>query len=56
SFIQSSDLVVLEWLHIDEKHYSCLKCGKSFRWSCNLTCHQKIHMGEWLCKCLECGK
>ncbi|NXH87450.1 ZN267 protein, partial [Edolisoma coerulescens] len=56
SFIQSSDLVVHKQLHIGEKRYRCLECGKNFRWSFYLTCQQKIHTGEQLCKCLECGK
>ncbi|NWY93412.1 ZN544 protein, partial [Loxia curvirostra] len=47
SFIQSSDLVVLEWFHMGEMCYRCLQCGKSFRWSCYLIWHQKIPMGEW---------
>ncbi|NXL20380.1 ZN544 protein, partial [Setophaga kirtlandii] len=46
SFIQSSDLVVLEWFHTGEVCYWCLERGKSFRWSCHLIWHQKIHMGE----------
>ncbi|NWR23787.1 ZN544 protein, partial [Emberiza fucata] len=46
SFIQSSGLVVLEWFHIEEVCYRFLERGKSFRWSCCLIWHQKIHMGE----------
>ncbi|NWH93959.1 ZN787 protein, partial [Aegithalos caudatus] len=46
SSIQSSDLVVLELFHTGEMCYTCLECGKSFRWSCYLIQHQKIHRGE----------
>ncbi|NXY55142.1 ZN479 protein, partial [Callaeas wilsoni] len=47
SFIQSSDMVVHKQLHDREKHCRCLECGKSFRWSCYLTCHGKIHTKRW---------
>ncbi|XP_037982208.1 zinc finger protein 184-like [Motacilla alba alba] len=46
SFIQRYGLVVLEWFHIGEMCYRSLECGKSFRWSCYLIWHQKIHMEE----------
>ncbi|NXI13874.1 ZN182 protein, partial [Irena cyanogastra] len=43
---QSSEMVVYKQHHIDEKHYRCLECGKSFRQRSHLICHQKIHTGE----------
>ncbi|NWH40653.1 ZN253 protein, partial [Chloropsis hardwickii] len=49
SFIWSSDLVVYKHHHIDEKHYRCLECGKSFR----QRSHQKIHAGEQPYNCGE---
>ncbi|NXB65830.1 ZSC20 protein, partial [Struthidea cinerea] len=56
SFIRRSDLVVHKQLHIGEKRYRCLECGKSFRQRPNLIRHQKIHTGEQPYKYLECGK
>ncbi|NWY22823.1 ZSC30 protein, partial [Aphelocoma coerulescens] len=53
---QSSDLVVHEQLHTEEKPYKCLECGKSFRTSSYLIRHQMIHTGEWPYECGECGK
>ncbi|NXG01870.1 ZN75A protein, partial [Sakesphorus luctuosus] len=45
SFRESSDLVVHEQLHNEEKPYKCLECGKSFRQSNKLNQHQMIHAG-----------
>ncbi|NXF28329.1 ZN397 protein, partial [Rhodinocichla rosea] len=56
SFSQSSELVVPEQLHDEEKPYKCLECGKSFWQSSTLIRHQMIHTGEWPYKCGECGK
>ncbi|XP_063029980.1 zinc finger protein 70-like [Melospiza melodia melodia] len=49
---QSSELV----LHDGEKPHTCMKCGKSFRWSSELIQHQRIHTGERPYECSECGK
>ncbi|NXC64419.1 ZN544 protein, partial [Aleadryas rufinucha] len=43
---QSSELVVPDLLHSREKPYTCLECGKSFRWSYNLITHHKIYTRE----------
>ncbi|NXB12648.1 ZN544 protein, partial [Cnemophilus loriae] len=43
---RSSDLVVHEEPHTREKPYKCLECGMSFRWSKNLTHHQRFCAGE----------
>ncbi|NWI50832.1 ZN823 protein, partial [Calyptomena viridis] len=55
-FSQSSNLIVHEQLHSEEKAYKCLECGKSFSWKYCLIRHQKIHIGVRPYNCLECGK
>ncbi|XP_066427152.1 zinc finger protein 879-like [Molothrus aeneus] len=49
---QSSELV----LHDGEKPHTCVVCGKSFRWNCDLIVHQRTHTGERPYECGECGK
>ncbi|NWU29103.1 ZN660 protein, partial [Dyaphorophyia castanea] len=55
-FIQSSNLVVHEQLHVGEKPCKCLERGKSFSHTSHLFIHHQVHTGEWPYKCLECGK
>ncbi|NXM30864.1 ZN660 protein, partial [Oxyruncus cristatus] len=55
-FSQSSDLVVPEQFHAEEKPYKCLECGKSFSKSTALLTHQHLHTGEQPYTCGECGK
>ncbi|NWV62647.1 ZNF3 protein, partial [Malurus elegans] len=50
---QSLDMVVQQQLHIKEKPYKCLECGKDFNNSSNLLIQQRVHTREWP---YECGK
>ncbi|NXU16149.1 ZNF24 protein, partial [Pardalotus punctatus] len=56
SFSKSSILVKHQHLHMGEKPYKCLECGKSFSLKSSLVKHQHLHTGELLYKCGECGK
>ncbi|NWW41426.1 ZN544 protein, partial [Panurus biarmicus] len=56
SFSQSTELLVSEQLHDEEKPHKCLECGKSFSWRSRLIRHQMIHTGEKPYECPECGK
>ncbi|XP_058028105.1 zinc finger protein 883-like [Ahaetulla prasina] len=43
-------------LHPREKPWNCAECGKSFRWTSELTSHVRIHTGEKPFPCATCGK
>ncbi|CAM5179254.1 unnamed protein product [Eretmochelys imbricata] len=56
NFSSHSDLVTHERINLEETHYTCHECGKSFDGSSALIKHQRIHTGEKSYMCFECGK
>ncbi|XP_030402204.1 zinc finger protein 34-like [Gopherus evgoodei] len=51
-----SDLITHERINLEETHYICHECGKSFNGSSDLFTHQRLHRGERPYMCSECGK
>ncbi|KAG6921813.1 zinc finger protein 647, partial [Chelydra serpentina] len=56
NFSSHIDLITHERINLEETHYTCHKCGKSFNQSSNLNRHRRIHTGETPYTCSECGK
>ncbi|XP_053149312.1 uncharacterized protein LOC128343907 [Hemicordylus capensis] len=54
--VSVSDLLTHQRIHVDERMYECLDCGKEFSRKFNLQRHQRIHAGEKPYYCLDCGK
>ncbi|XP_073525457.1 uncharacterized protein [Phyllobates terribilis] len=55
-FVRESDLDDHHISHRGEKRFSCLECGKRFRFKHHLERHLRVHTGEKPYPCLECGK
>ncbi|XP_077111968.1 uncharacterized protein LOC143767476 isoform X3 [Ranitomeya variabilis] len=53
---QKSDLDEHQRSQNEEKPFSCLDCGKSFKHKSKLVMHQRIHTGEKPYSCSVCGK
>ncbi|XP_050788859.1 zinc finger protein 154-like isoform X1 [Gopherus flavomarginatus] len=51
-----SDLTTRESINVEETHYTCHECEKSFNGSSDLFTHQRIHRREKPYMCSECGK
>ncbi|NXM82041.1 ZKSC8 protein, partial [Oenanthe oenanthe] len=51
----SSNLIVHERIHKEERPFHCADCGKGFKHNSHLIRHQRIHTGEKPYECLECG-
>ncbi|KAG6922492.1 zinc finger protein 3, partial [Chelydra serpentina] len=56
NFSSLSDLITHERINLEEPHYTCHECGKSFNRSYALIAHRRIHTGERPYMCSECGK
>ncbi|NWI70892.1 ZN180 protein, partial [Todus mexicanus] len=56
NFRVSSHLIFHRKLHIGERPYPCLECGKSFSRISHLRNHQRAHTGERPSKYMQCGK
>uniref|UniRef100_A0A452I2Z4 Zinc finger protein 883-like n=1 Tax=Gopherus agassizii TaxID=38772 RepID=A0A452I2Z4_9SAUR len=56
NFSSLSDLITSYRINLEETHYRCHECGKSFHKSSHLIRHQTIHTGEKPYGCSECGK
>ncbi|XP_030392974.1 zinc finger protein 250-like [Gopherus evgoodei] len=56
NYSSHSDLLTRDRINLEERHYACHECGKSFSRSSHLLRHQRIHTGETPYTCSECGK